>query len=91
MIEQLAEFLRIRGVDFATLGVIFDIGSRSSRRAVRVPAEPPAVLDRIESACAHRRAWVTAPWIAYLKTRVRRRGLRAADQVFGVQTRTKLD
>jgi FkbM family methyltransferase len=34
MIEQLAEFLRIRGVDFATLGVIFDIGSRDGLQAV---------------------------------------------------------
>jgi hopanoid biosynthesis associated protein HpnK len=65
-------------------GQILDIGSRYGLRAVRVPAEPPAVLDRIESAFAHRRAWLTAPWIAYLKTRVRRRGLRTADQVFGL-------
>src|SRR5258708_30022195 len=34
MIEQLAEFLRIRGVDFATLGFIFDIGSRDGLQAV---------------------------------------------------------
>jgi FkbM family methyltransferase len=34
VIEQLAEILRIRGVDFATLGVIFDIGSRDGLQAV---------------------------------------------------------
>ena len=34
MIEQLTEFLRIRGLDFATLGVIFDIGSRDGLQAV---------------------------------------------------------
>jgi len=34
MIEQLAEFLRIQGVDFATLGVIFDIGSRDGLQAL---------------------------------------------------------
>lgn len=34
MIEQLAEFLRLRGVEFATLGVIFDIGSRDGRQAI---------------------------------------------------------
>jgi len=34
MIEQLAEFLRLRGVEFATFGVIFDIGSRDGLQAV---------------------------------------------------------
>ncbi len=34
MIEQLAEFLRIRGADFATFGVVFDIGSRDGLQAL---------------------------------------------------------
>jgi chitin disaccharide deacetylase len=65
-------------------GQIFDIGSHYGLRAVRVPAEPAAVLDRIEGRGGHRRAWLTAPWISFLKARVRRRRLRAADQVFGL-------
>jgi len=34
MIEQLAEFLRIRGAGFATFGVVFDIGSRDGLQAL---------------------------------------------------------
>ena len=41
MIEQLVEFLRIRGVDFATFGVIFDIGSRDGLQAVEFSRQFP--------------------------------------------------
>jgi len=41
MIEQLVEFLRIRGVDFATFGVIFDIGSRDGMQAVEFSRQFP--------------------------------------------------
>ena len=65
-------------------GKIFDIGSSYGVRAVRVPAEPLEILDRIETAAKHRRDWLTAPWIALLKARVRSRSLSAADQIFGL-------
>ena len=65
-------------------GQIFDIGSSYGLRAVRVPAEPVDILNRIETGRKHRRDWRTAPWIALLKARIQRRGLGAADQVFGL-------
>src|SRR6185295_14225186 len=34
MIERLANFLRLRGVDFSTVGVIFDIGSRDGLQSI---------------------------------------------------------
>ena len=63
---------------------IFDIGSSYGLRAVRVPAEPVDILNRIETGRKHRRDWLTTPWTALLKARVRRRSLTAADQVFGL-------
>jgi chitin disaccharide deacetylase len=63
---------------------IFNIGSSYGLRGVRVPAEPVEVLNRIETGRKHRRDWLTAPWIALLKARVRSRSLSAADQVFGL-------
>src|SRR6185295_17216396 len=36
MIERLANFLRRRGVDFASFGAVFDIGSRDGLQAVEL-------------------------------------------------------
>src|SRR5947208_27178 len=38
MIERLVDFLRRRGVDFATLSTVFDIGSRDGLQAVELAA-----------------------------------------------------
>jgi len=65
-------------------GQILAIGPRYGMRALRVPREPATLLNRIESAGRRRRDWITAPWITHLQMRVRRRGLRAADQVVGL-------
>lgn len=65
-------------------GQILAIGPRYGMRALRVPREPAKLLNRIETWPARRRDWLTAPWIAHLNRRVRRRSLRTADQVFGL-------
>ena len=49
MIEQLLEFLRIRGVDFATIEVVFDIGSRDGVQAIEFSRQfPEAHIVAIE-------------------------------------------
>ena len=65
-------------------GQILAIGARYGMRALRVPREPARLLNRIERSGRARRDWLIAPWIAHLRMRVRRRRLRAADQVVGV-------
>ena len=65
-------------------GLVLDIGRRYGLRAVRVPAEPAGVLDRIEPGARPRRDWRIAPWMALLRSRVRERGLTTTDRVFGL-------
>jgi hopanoid biosynthesis associated protein HpnK len=65
-------------------GQIVDIGMRYGMTAVRVPMEPASLLDRIEPFGQHRRDWLAAPWTALLATQLRRHGLSAPDQVFGI-------
>jgi chitin disaccharide deacetylase len=65
-------------------GQILAIGPRYGMCALRVPREPAKLLNRIEPSGRRRRDWLVAPWIAHLKKRVHRRGLRAADQVLGL-------
>jgi hopanoid biosynthesis associated protein HpnK len=64
--------------------MILDIGRRYGLRALRVPAEPARVLDRIEHGARSRRDWRIAPWMALLRKRARARGLATTDQVFGL-------
>ena len=59
------------------------IGRRYGMRAVRVPWEAPGVLAGIDSR-RYRRNWLVAPWVALLRSRVRRQGLTAPDRVFGL-------
>ena len=67
-----------------TIGaLIVDIGKRYGLRAVRVPAEPGHVLDRIEPSGKPHRDPFIAPWTALLRKRVRARGLAVTDHVFG--------
>jgi hopanoid biosynthesis associated protein HpnK len=63
-------------------GLIFNIGQRYGMRAVRVPLEPPRMLNRIEPSASPDR--VTRTFAALLGRRVRRRRLMAPDQVFGI-------
>jgi len=65
-------------------GQMLDIGRRYGMRAVRVPREPATILARIEPYSQVESAGATAPWAAWLKRRVCRRGLTAPDQVFGL-------
>ena len=63
-------------------GQIFDIGQRYGMRAVRVPLEPVRTLSRIDPSASPGR--VTRTFAALLGSRVRRHGLMAPDQVFGI-------
>jgi chitin disaccharide deacetylase len=65
-------------------GLILDIGQRYGMTALRVPREPVRVLRLIEKRMSSRLAWLTSICAALLKARVRRRGLLAADRVFGL-------
>jgi len=60
------------------------IGKRYGMRAVRVPAEPTAILRRIDPAGAYRRDWLAEPWARLLGIRLRRAGVTTPAQVFGV-------
>lgn len=65
-------------------GLMIEIGRRHGLKAVRVPAEPLAVLRAIEPGVKDPLAWITAPWAGLLKRRLRRQGLAVPDQVFGL-------
>jgi hopanoid biosynthesis associated protein HpnK len=58
------------------------IGPAYGMRAVRVPNEPYAIVKKIDPAT--RRAASAAPWARLLRTRLRRRGIVAPAQVFGL-------
>ncbi len=62
---------------------IIAIGRRYGMRAIRVPYEPAAILAEAEPGVAGFPGYVT-PWLRLLARRVRRAGLRAPDQVFGL-------
>jgi hopanoid biosynthesis associated protein HpnK len=59
------------------------IGKRYGMRAVRVPWEAKRLLAGIDPRTP-RGQWLEAPWVALLRSRVRRHGLTAADRVFGM-------
>jgi len=63
---------------------VVEIGQRYGMRALRVPAEPAAVLRRIESRPRSPLSLLTSAYAARLMRRVRAHGLRTADQVFGL-------
>ena len=63
--------------------LLIDIGRAHGLRAIRVPAEPPAVL----AACGERPglgARALHAWSRVLRTQARRAGLTVPDQVFGI-------
>jgi hopanoid biosynthesis associated protein HpnK len=63
--------------------LILDIGRRYGMRGIRVPSEPGDLLARIEPP-RRRDDWITAPWAALLRRRVRHKGLSVPDRVFGL-------
>jgi len=63
---------------------ILRVGARFGLRAMRAPVEPQQVLARIEPEARLPSALVTAPWAALARRRLRRRGVRTPDQVFGL-------
>jgi hopanoid biosynthesis associated protein HpnK len=65
--------------------LIVDIGARHGLQAVRIPIEPTAPLAAAEPSAVPRRDPVVAAWAALARTRVRRAGLLAPDQVFGLR------
>ena len=60
------------------------LGRRFGASAIRVPYEPPTVLDATEQGIGHPRSTRLAPWRALLARRVRREGLAMPDRVFGL-------
>jgi chitin disaccharide deacetylase len=62
---------------------IIAIGRRYGMRALRVPYEPAAIMAQTEPGAAGFPGYVE-PWLRLLARRVRRAGLRAPDQVFGL-------
>ena len=64
---------------------ILNIGKRYGMAALRVPYEPRGLLDPIEPPVGSRGNWLVAPWLSQLRRAVRRHGLTAPDQVFGLR------
>lgn len=60
------------------------LSRRYGAPAVRVPHEPPQVLDAVEPGTGHSRATLIAPWRALLARRVRSADLGLPEQVFGL-------
>jgi len=65
-------------------GMIVRIGARFGLKAMRVPLEPADVLRRVEPATRTTGAWLTVPWAALLRRRLRAAGLMVPDAVFGL-------
>lgn len=65
-------------------GLIVRIGREFGLDAMRVPAEPRAVLNAAEPTVTAPAAAITAPWAALMRGRLKRAGIRTPDQVFGL-------
>ena len=63
---------------------LFAIGPRYGMRALRVPVERRATLNRIDRSMSYRRHWQAEPWARLLRARARRRGIVTNDRVFGL-------
>jgi hopanoid biosynthesis associated protein HpnK len=63
--------------------LMIDIGRHYGLRAVRIPAEPPSVMEK----CGHRPGiggWAMATWSGVLRAQARRAGLVTNDHAFGI-------
>src|SRR5439155_2147701 len=67
----------------ALAGLIIEIGRDYGMKAMRIPAEPVAVLRRAFPS-EHYRTSPYGLWVKGLRRRLRRAGLYATDYVFGV-------
>ena len=65
-------------------GLILKIGRQYGLRGARVPLEPQSVLGKIEKHGASGTVALTAPFARMLRSRFRRAGIAAPDQVFGL-------
>ncbi len=65
-------------------GLMIRIGRRFGMRAVRIPAEPTAIIRAIDAEAPRAIPAVVAPWTALLGQRLRRAGCFVPDQVFGL-------
>jgi predicted glycoside hydrolase/deacetylase ChbG (UPF0249 family) len=63
---------------------IIELAAEFGVRAVRTPLEPRAVLARIEDVRPDLAANVLTPWARLQRFRLRRAGIAAPDQVFGL-------
>jgi chitin disaccharide deacetylase len=63
---------------------IIAIGRRFAMRALRVPAEPRLVVDRVEKCQGKIAIQLLNPWVALLRAQARRAGLLTPDAVFGL-------
>jgi hopanoid biosynthesis associated protein HpnK len=67
------------------LGTVLEVGRDFGMRALRVPVEPRGVLRAVEPNGRVGAAWLTGPWAGLARRRVRRAGVRAPDQVYGLR------
>lgn len=64
--------------------LLLEIGPRYGMQRLRVPVEPPDILARVEPVRRGLEARLAGPYARRLRSRARRAGLEAADQVFGL-------
>ena len=63
---------------------VIAIGRRYGMKALRVPFEPWQTIAEIDPGTQRRLGRIVAPWVAWLRRRVRAAGLVTADAVFGL-------
>jgi hopanoid biosynthesis associated protein HpnK len=66
-------------------GLILKLGARYGARAMRFPIEPVATLKAVEAYAAYRPDRLWEAWARLGRARVRRAGMLAPDQVFGLR------
>jgi hopanoid biosynthesis associated protein HpnK len=64
--------------------LVLEIGRRHGMRAVRAPVEPRSVIDAIESGHSSIAGRLAGAYARSMQSRLRRAGIRSADQVFGL-------
>lgn len=65
-------------------GLVIEVGAHHGMHGVRAPIEPVAVLNTVEPTRHDFTMRVADGWARALRARLRRRGLRVPDQVFGL-------
>ncbi len=66
-------------------GLILKLGARHGARAIRLPIEPVATLKAVETDATYRPDKLLDAWARLGRARVRRAGMLAPDQVFGLR------